>query len=317
MTEQEFRDALKQSVGHTGLSSDRQMKVLARMKGEERKVRTWNKLKISLVLAVVLVLGMTGAVAGGLGAVDWFGEETTPYDRRIIGHTEDEARMLELHTASMDAVLSVVHALNGQLGDIGGMFDMTCDFFASSVEEMQTWVEADGSLEWVAAIPEGYELELGRVGYACHDDGRFELIEQETTEDGYQVAKFRMPEECRFMQNYVLRIVNDNGDTIRIMVSMHHGEGNQVFNVEEGSEVRQLTVEGKDNALFIASQTEVQLAVREQFDEVIGYITPDIRYDGKPTQSRSLLGGVTIEITASDETLTADDLLAIFGLTAQ
>ena len=37
MTEQEFRNALKNSVGHTGLSCERQMKVLARREKEKKK----------------------------------------------------------------------------------------------------------------------------------------------------------------------------------------------------------------------------------------------------------------------------------------
>ena len=40
MTEHQFRDGLKKSVGHIGFSSECQMKVLARMKEGERKVRT-------------------------------------------------------------------------------------------------------------------------------------------------------------------------------------------------------------------------------------------------------------------------------------
>ena len=318
MTEQEFRNALKNSVGHTGLSYERQMKVLARMKGDETKVRnSSNKMKLILVLVAVLALGVTGAVASGLGAVDWFGEEAASYDRRIIGHTEAEARLLELHTSSADDVLSVVYPLNGQTGDIGFMSDMTSDYYASSLEEMQAWVEDDGSLEWLAGIPEGYELKLGRVGYACHADGSFELIKMETTEDGYRVAKFRMPLEHRFMMDYVIRLENKKGDTILIMVRMHHGEGGLIFDVEEGSEVRTLTVADQDNALFIASQTEVQLAMRKQFDKEISYISPDIAWNGKPTQAMGRLGGVTIEVTATDTSLTSDDLLAIFGITAQ
>lgn len=318
MTENEFRDALKKSVGHTGLSSDRQAKVLAGRKGEKRTVRTSYKMKIALVIAAAMLLGATGAVASGLGGVNWDGKPVQYNEYKSITATEKGARLDALYNVPEDAIVAVAVNLNAREGEAGGILGTTSDYFASSLEEMQVWVEADGTLDWVKALPRGYELKLGRVGYACGKQGGMELLSHETTDDGYMLTQFLIPEECRFMSNYFIRLINAAEDEVTISVRMDAVDvKNKVFRAGDDAEVTLLSVAGMDHALAIDNGEKVQLALHQAYAVPVYHYYMGIGRSGQWYDHVGHYKGLTIEITATDARLTAADLLAIFGLTAE
>ncbi len=318
MTEQEFRDALKMRIGSTGLSSQRQWKVLARMKGEERRVRTWSKMKISLVLAMALLLGMTGAVAGGLGGVDWNGEPAAPPPMVSINETEAGARMTELIGVSEESAVTVIVDLSPELGVVGGMSGMTSDYYAASLEEMKTWVEADGTLAWPDFIPEGYSLKLGRVSYNCDTRGGMKLISKETTEDGYLIACFELPEEHRFMSSYFMRLINDEGAEVTIRLGLDYGNGvYSSFEAGEDSQVTTPRVKGMLNTIQIDTPEDTMLAMRRNLLPTKIFYSVDLSLAGDVYERENLYCGATYKITTTDKSMTSADLLAIFGLTAE
>ena len=317
MTEQEFRAALHRAAENDGLSSERQLRVLARMKGDEPKVKMKNKWMIALALVVVLSLGMTAAVAAGMAAVNWQGESAVPYNGRALGQTAGEERLLALYAASAEDLITFVKAPESQLGEMGGIMNSTCNEYAAALEEMQTWVEADGTLPWPAAIPAGYMLELGRVGYACRADGQLELVGQYTTEDAYQVSQYRIPQEDRFVADYMLALVNAQGATLSIAVNLHHDDSARVFNTEEDSEISRLSVPGMEDALLIVSRNETRLALRNRPAERKAYMLPGIRADGGLDVTIGYYSGMTIEVTAAGADFTAEQVLSILGLKGQ
>ncbi len=316
MTENEFRDALKKSVGHAGLSSDRQSSVLARMKGGRRKVCTWSKMKIVLVLGLITLM-MTGTtIAAGLAGVDWQGNLTQPPLNIPLTDYEGGERLQELSVPT-NAQLVTVLKLNSSAGDVAFLGGTTSDHFASSLAEMQAWVTADGALPWPVAIPAAYQqLRLGRVGYACDGNGSLVRVSQERTEDGYLRTCFEIPDEHRFMSNYFMRMLDADGQELTINVSMQTGGGlYQSFPVTEESKVTPLQVPEMEGALYIDSPEENMLAVYCPLKTARDYKTVDVAYDGRSTQSIYTFCNLVIVMTSPE--LTAAEMLSIFGLEAQ
>lgn len=318
MTEQEFRERLKHAARNDGLSPERQMQVLARREGDERKVRNWHKAKYILVIALLLATGVTGAVATGLGGVDWEGKPVQYVEYAPIASTEAGARLQELFNIPDKAIVSVVTNLDPQEDEYAGLSSSTSNFFASSLAEMQVWVEAGGTLDWVKALPKGYALKLGRVGYACGKSGGMELISNEITDDGYMLTQFLIPEEHRFMSNYFMRLINEKEDEITVSVYMDSVKvADNKFRAGDDAEVELINVAGMDHALIITTQEKQQAALYQAFSGPQYYYRAEISRTGERVEWVNDYWGLTIEITTTDARLTPADLLAIFGLEAQ
>lgn len=317
MTENEFRGALKKSVGHTGLSSERQQQVLARMKGEEPKVKTRSKMLIALALVLVLMMGATAAVASGLGGVDWNGDPALPPDLTPLEDTDQGARMIEIFEQPGYGVVQCVVA--PRIDENGVLNGVTVDFFSESIEEMKAWVEADGSLPWPAMLPEGYAIQLGRVGYTCGVSGGLTEISREETEDGYLHVQYELAPENRFMSSYFLNLTNEAGETLVIHVQMEYGNHLAYsFYAGEGSKVTLLNIEGASNALFIDEPAQLKLALRRPMEVVkqryyMDYL--DYYIMGAPMERSEAFENMVIVINATD--LAENELLSVFGLTTK
>lgn len=318
MTEQEFRDALKQQVGQTGLSSDRQVNVLAAMKGADGKMRGMNKMTTVLILAAVLLLGITSAVATGLNGVGWNGEDAEHGEYRPLAETEEGARLQELFNVPDSVVVPVALNLKAGMGEIAGVIGSTSNIFVSDLEEMQVWVQKDGSLRWMEFLPEGYVLKLGRVGYACSKLGGMELLTQETTDDGYLLAQFLIPDQYRYMCDYFVRLADRKKNELEIHVRMDPvSVQNRTFRAGDDTVVTLLTVPGMDHALELVSGGERRIVLYQAFHAPVYYHGVELDQSGWRKDFTGRYEGLTIEIAATDTRLSAADLLAIFGLTAE
>ena len=320
MTEREFRDALKRSVGQTGLSPERQRQVLAGRGREERVVRMSSKMKLGLALALVLavMLGVTGAVASGLGGVDWNGKPVDlPAPGGYLADTEEGARIQELFNAPADAMITSVVDLNvSRIGVVGGILGNGCNFFASSLEEMQAWVEADGTLQWPAYIPDGYSLKLGRVGYSCGTSGALVFVSQEKTDDNYLVTTYEIPEEHRFVSNYFMRLHSEDGKemTINVCMDMEASESD-VFTAGDDSTVQLLEIPGMENAMLIHTPEQSTLALRQMLDEPKCRYWMNVYHKGSASEEEDVFKWLIIKVTAPP--MDGEALLSLFGLTAK
>lgn len=311
MTEQEFRERLKKSVGHIGLSSDRQMKVLAGMKEGERKVRTWSGMKIALAAGIVLLLmtGVTGAIAGGWRLLDWSGE---PLQSQRV---ESDQRMMELMDKYSNGQAVSVLKWNEAAGDYRGVLAASVDLNVYSFEKLQSWVTADGTLPWPVNIPEEYQqLTQGEVRYACKAEGEFRLRKQEVTEDGYVISCFLLPNDHRFMEGYTIYLRDENRQRLSIWLQLTKKQGVYGMPAEDGSTFTELKVDGMLQAIAIESAEETRVALRQEVWPPLEYKVVKALPDGVIEESMMEYDCLEIQIIGQG---TPYDLLAIFGLTAE
>lgn len=319
MTEREFRDALKRSIGQIGLSPERQLQVLAGCGREEHTVRMSSKMKTSLAwaLALAVILGVTGAVASGLGGVDWNGKPVDIPAPGYLADTEEGARVQALYNATEKSLVTTVIDLDvSRSGGVGGMLGTSSNSFASTLEEMRAWVEADGALQWPAYIPAGYSLKLGRVGYSCGTSGALVFVSRETTDDNYLVTTYEIPVEHRFMSDYFMRLQSADGKEMTISVRLDMGASeDDVFTAGDDSTVQMLEIPGMENAMLIHTPEQSTLALRQKLDEPKCSYWMNVYNKSCTSEEKEVFNRLVIKVTAPP--MDGTDLLAIFGLTAK
>lgn len=321
MTEQEFRDALKRQIGQTGLSSDRQYQVLAGMKGGNGKVRIRNKWKIALVLAALVMLGMTGALAGSTWGINWAGEKVEIGPLRVVTMTEQEKEVWKLIESTGEAgdVVYVWHT-NAD-GQKSWAHTTTKDKYADSLEEMQELIAAESLLIWPEWLPEGYEMAIGRVKYDCAWPGQYTLRHAEKNDDGIEVMWMASPEEYRFASNYTLRMENAAGDVLMITVSMENKADNKILEIPEGATASKISIADMEDAMLVSSAASKELAARRFLGRTVKYSSNHRGhfYNGefRMDETLQMYNRLVIQIKATDADMSEADLLAIFGLTAQ
>ena len=306
MTEQEFRDKLKQCVGHTELSSDRQYRVLAEMKGERSRMRTWGKMKIALAVVLIVLLMAGGAVAGGRSLVDWHGKPIS------TSKVQTDRRMLELMDWRAKGKWASIQTWDEERGTYTGILASGLDVYAPSLDKLRAWVMADGTLPWLANIPAEYQMSSGSVQYACEPAGEIRLRSQETTEDGYILSYFEMPTEHRFIASYTIYLADDERRQLQIQVTLI--KANEVYGLpmEDGSIFTELNVEGMQRAIAIESAGVTRVALHKEVRPALPYKS----VTGYPETNEWLDEYDCLEIGIIGQGTPAD-LLAIFGLTAQ
>ena len=311
MTEHQFRDGLKKSVGHIGFSSECQMKVLARMKEGERKARTWSSMKIALAAGIVLLLmtGVTGAIAGGWRMLDWSGK---PLQNQRVA---SDQRMLELMDKYSNGQAVSVLKWNEEAGDYRGVLAASVDLNVYSFEKLQSLVTADGTLPWPVNIPEEYQqLIQGEVRYSCKAEGEFRLRKQEVTEDGYIISCFLLPNASRFMEGYTLYLRDENRQQLSIWLQLAQKQGVYGMPAEDGSTFTELKVDGMLQAVAIESAEKTRVALRQEVRSPLQYKVVKALPDGVIEESKMEYDCLELQIAGQG---TPAELLAIFGLTAQ
>ncbi|MBQ4580947.1 MAG: hypothetical protein IJA83_09840 [Clostridia bacterium] len=308
MTEQEFRERLKRAARNDGLSAEHQVKVLARRKGDEHKVRNWHKAKYILAIALLLATGVTGAVAGGIGMVDWNGES---FSNRV----ESDPRLMDLMGGRTNGKVKSVQKWQEDVGAYTGTLASGMDYHASSLEKLQEWVTADGVLPWPVNIPKGYQqMSRGVVHVECEPDGEYRLLEQEVTEDGYIITYFEMPQDNYLINSYTLNLTDNKRRDLQINVTLVGLHWKRGFPVTDDSTFTELNVDGMVQAVAIESAGETRLALRQEIWPPVTYKMVEGHHDGVVEETLSEYDCIEIEITGQGSPA---DLLAIFGLSAE
>ena len=308
MREQEFRARLKRAAGNDGLSTERRMQVLARAGKEDKTVWMSGKMKLILVMIVVLMLGVTGALASSWGMVDWQGE---PFSNRV----SSDQRMMDLMGGRKNGKVKSVLKWKEDVRAYTGSTDLGMDYYASTLEKLQAWITADGTLPWPVNIPKGYDqMSMGRVHVVSGPEGEFQLLEQEITEDGYIITYFYMPEDHLLLDSYSLYLTDHKRHQLQINVSLVGMNWKRGFPMEEGSVFTELNVDGMVEAIAIETATETRLALRQELWPSVTYKTVEGHPEGVIRESLSEYDCIEIEIIGQGA---PDDLLAIFGLTAK
>lgn len=306
MREQEFRARLKRAASNDGLSPERQMQVLARAGKEDKTVWMSNHVKLVLIVAVVLLLGAATAVAGSRHLVDWHGEPLQ------IRQAESDERMMQLKDWRTKGKWASIQKWNETLEGYTGILASKMDAYASTLDQLRTWVTADGTLPWAECIPAGYEMVSGSVQYACGSEGEVKLRSQEITEDGYIISYFDMPKAHRFIAGYNLYLRNAEHAEVQIQVTLVKMEELPGLLMEDGGTFTELKVEGVQQAVAIESTGMTRVTLRQAVQPALAYKVvagyPEIK------ESLSECDGIEIGIIGDGA---PQALLAIFGLTAQ
>lgn len=322
MTEQEFRDALKHQVGQTELSSERQAQVLAGMKGGESKVRTWNKMKLALVLAALVVLTVSAAVASGSRGVNWAGEVIEVRPPVIAAQSEQElAADRFADEAREDGDVVYFWQIHEDGKKKLAWYEGESNRYADGMAEMQAWIENAALLPWPQWLPDGYTMDTGRVGLACKWPGTHVLRHRVTFEDCYDVMWISIPEEYRFVNNYTLLLKNEEGEILQIHANMANRGDEKILRISDDASAEKISIEGMSDALLVESETSKVLTARRylgrnlQYTKFWGFLMPDDQL--RLSEQMGLYDSLVLEVNTTDADLSEDDLLAIFGLTAK
>lgn len=314
MTEQEFRDALKRQIGQSGLSFDRQDRVLARIGKEEKKVRVSSKVRIGVILALVLVMGMGAAVAAGSLYVGWDGKGVTPepiyeWDSSM----DDKAAALASERPDHEAWRigwPMTETENG-----GAMFFGEAQITFRTLDEAAELLSEDAYLPWIKAIPDGYSYQRGYATYRpLHS---YERIGEENL-DGLNVERARIPEDQRRMCRYSLTFANEAEQEMYVTVYLDWGDGTgRVFTVGEGGSAKRLVLNGMKDALLTKQPNGTTgLSAHKMLSEPV-HVIEELGIFYPDWDQYIEFGSIYIGVGTTDDSLTEDDLLAVFALTPQ
>lgn len=314
MTEQEFRERLKRAARNDGLTPERQMQVLARSGKEAKTVQISKQVRIAVAVVLVLMLGMTGAVAAGSLYVGWDAESVVPgpiYD--FENSMADKAIALAIERPDHEAWHIGWPMTETEYG--GGMFWGEARITFHTLEDAAELLRADTYLPWIKAIPDGYTF---RKGYAEYRPlFSYECIGEENIE-GFSVIRARIHEDQRQMCRYSLTFANEATKELHITVYLDWGDGSgRVFTVGEGGSVKRLVLRDMKDALLTNHPNGTRglsahkiLAEPVRVIEERGILYPD-------WDQYIEFGSIYIGVYTTDDSLTEAELLATCGLTAQ
>ena len=308
MTENEFRNALKRSTGHVGLSSERQMEVLARMKGKKKTMRSSKRMKIALMFGLLALLMAGGAAAGGRYLVDWQGE---PLQLRQV---QSDPRMMELKDWRAKGKWASIQKWNDEWASYSGMLASGMEVYAPTLDKLQAWVTADGTLPWPDNIPSIYQMSKGLVEYVCGKEGEIRLRSQETTEDGYIISYFDMPQEHRFVARYAIYLRDDEHHEMQVQAMLTRADGAYGLPMEDGGNFEVLDVEGVQKAVAIEFAGMTYVALRQAVQPALAYKVVGGEPDGVVKEWLNEEDCLEIVIIGHG---TPDELIAVFDLKAQ
>ena len=140
MTEQEFRERLKRSARNDGLTPEHQMQVLARIGKDDKTVRMSNHVRIAGAIVLVLMLGMTGAIAGGMGAIDWDGNPV-PQPTKAEERGSVERTLVDLIAGPTDGKVKTSLKLNEYGLPDAGVVGTGVQYTPTSMEEILAWMD--------------------------------------------------------------------------------------------------------------------------------------------------------------------------------
>ena len=316
MTENEFRNALRKQIGQSGLSSERQAQVLARMKGEERKVRATNKLKICLVLAALVVLTMGAAVATEfVKYVNWDGQPVTHEEPayEVLERSEDPIRdpIADELIANkrLEEILQIYYP-----GQVNIAKSESHRVNVTSLEELRQLAGENTQLLIPAGVPEGFTLTFGHVVFTCKKGTTYRLLSEETLDYGIRVRRSACDPEDLFMCSYFLYFENPEGEQLNFFVRMLYLEEEVLY--AEDAQVKVLRVPGMERAISFDYGSYEMVRMRRPLNEPIDCQYVILDFDGikTPVTERQYFD---LEIQVNSTVCDADTMLSCFGLTSE
>lgn len=313
MTEQEFRDKLKQSVGHAELSSDRQAKVLAGMKGAECKVRTTNKLKVCLVLAVLVVLGVTGAVATELvDYINWKGE---PVDYDPPMYVEYEVQGDRLRDPTAEMLISSKKLEEVLLIDYPASVRQAAhETDVASLEELRQLVGDDTLLPIPISVPEGFTLAMSRVIFVGKAGMTYRYLGEERYKDVIRVKRYECDMDDLLLAQYFLYFRDSQDEHLNFSARLIYDT--DYYLQTNAGEYGLLQVPGVEQGVYINEEDRTRIYLLKELSEPVDGQIALGGFDGLQTPGLERRY-IALELQANSTVCDVDTMLACFGLTAQ
>lgn len=321
MTEKELRKSLNDYLPAAGLLENRREALLAQVRAEgrpaaaplhlkgENEMSRYGKFRVALVLAAVLLLSVTIAVATGMsGFVNFKGQPVDdpeliyptiiPTSTPRPGELSDEAWREIVYQATNTAwEYKVDVEYETKYGGKGT--GRNVQLHVQSLEEMGSLLDERLPLP---EIPEGYTFLSGYVSMDCDADSAYELVHEETIQESVVIRHYAIPEGEAIPTSYDLTLRNDAGDTIHCIVQLW-SYGEYYFDVAEEDVVRTPAVPGMDDALLLIKPDMTELTMRRGLDEPV-YVLSETWFTS--------VFQVT-EFYVESATTPADVLLSMFG----
>ncbi len=318
MTEQEFRDKLKQCVGHTGLSSDRQYRVLAGMKGERSRMRTWGKMQIAIVISLVVLMTMGAAVAAEfVKYVNWEGNP--------IDYTPPEYKTLDVPVDTLRDPIAEEVIRDKKLEEIlivyynGRYQPDKCESHrveVDALEELRQLAGEENLLPIPVGVPDGFKLVKSHVFFGSKKGTTYQLMGEEYVEAGVSVKRYACDPEKLRMCSYFLYFQNEAGERLNFSARMVMDYNVDSVLQADGGQVNVKKVEGMDQVVHIDRGEEQFIWMRENLLEPVPaqimILGPDDIEISDVERSY-----VCLEIQANSTVCDLDTMLSCFGFTAQ
>ncbi|MBQ4580455.1 MAG: hypothetical protein IJA83_07310, partial [Clostridia bacterium] len=173
----------------------------------------------------------------------------------------------------------------------------------------------DAYLPWIKAIPDGYSYQRGYATYRpLHS---YERIGEENL-DGFNVERARIPEDQRRMCRYSLTFANEAEQEMYVTVYLDWGDGTgRVFTVGEGGSAKRLVLNGMKDALLTKQPNGTRgLSAHKMLSEPV-HVIEELGIFYPDWDQYIEFGSIYIGVGTTDDSLTEDDLLAVFGFTPQ
>lgn len=323
MTENELRKGLQAYLAPAGLPEGRKQAMLRQIRSEtppahakgETNMFRYHKFRTAMIaMAILMLLSFTVALAAGFsGYVNFKGEPvegcTMPEATPMPAEAEYEEYMMItkrvqdiLNASPQDQLVIVSHE-----GGVELFNNMHFPFMnVTSLDELAALLPKEVVLP---RIPEGYTFRYAQVFYDCASDGAYELVRDESLEDGITIKGYRIPEGKRVpaMISYAL---TGSGDCyINVIITLEK-EIEYRFAVNNAQMMENPDIPGMDGAILIVKPTSVQLTMQRRLNQPISVVDAVTLRD-RPDAPDETLTHLVIYLYSS--TVPADVLLGMFA----
>lgn len=285
MSEHEEKARFRQHIDHTlsGLTGDPFLcqRVMAHARKGESKMKHRFHLTKGFVVALIVLLCMSTAVAGGIygGSISWKGDvlydeqpevyvapTAAPPDTAI----DPDQRICDLNDElrADGKALVIWHA-----DENGKAHRYVSTRLTQDVQEAEVLRElvTQAGFPW-PRIPDGYEMVQGTVFYACREGGEWQLTDTQDQGDGLTAEWYALSDADALVSGYDL-LLRKNGvaeQYIDVYVDMQEVSDPQeaFIGFREGERIEVLNVPGMDDAIAVTGDT-CQLNLRRVLREPI------------------------------------------------
>lgn len=322
MTEQELRTALQTHLALADLPDRRRQALLAairedaaaaRAKGDATMFRPSKFRTVLIAALIVTLLSATVALAASFsGYVNFRGESVDHTGRPVPTpmpadeeYQEDimlTLRMQDLLNASpQDQLVRVTH--DRGIGFSGSWRSPSMN--VTSLEELTALLPEDVTLP---RIPEGYTFRFAQVSFDCAADSAYELVRDETREDGITIKGYRIPEGKQVPSMISYTLTSSGGGRISVSINLEKG-AEYLFSVNDAQNVETPDIPGMDEAILITKPTSTKLSMQRVLANPIPVVDP-IALHTRPDAPAMTLTHMVVHL--SSPTAPADVLLAMY-----